>query len=180
MPCRRLRLVRFADDILLDLHELVDAQQPAHVLARAARLAAEAGRIAGVEDRQLVAFDDLARMERGQSDFGGPRQPQFVVRELVRFLAMAGELALVEEGLLARDRRHGDRGEAGLGDLLQRPAHQLGLEQRQPPFEAILPRSRDLHDPRQVRPVVLLDQRDMVERLEIELRRLAFRCGRRC
>ncbi len=87
---------------------------------------------------------------------------------------MAGELALVEEGLLARHRRDGDRGETGFGDLLQRPAHQLGLEQRQPALEAILPRSRHLHDPRQVRPVVLLDQRDMVERLEIELRDLAF------
>ena len=44
VPLGRLRVVRLADDILLDLHELVDAQQPAHVLARAPRLAAEAGR----------------------------------------------------------------------------------------------------------------------------------------
>ena len=33
--------------------------------------------------------------------------------------------------------------------------------------------SRHLRDARQIAPVVLLDQRDMVERLEVELRRLA-------
>ena len=137
MPLGRLRLVGLADHILLDLDELVDAQQPAHVLAGAARLAAEAGRVAGVEDRQLVGLDDLARMERGQRDLGGPGEPQIVVGELVGLLLVAGELALVEEGLLAGDARDGDRREAGRGDPLQRPAHQLGLEQRQPALEAI-------------------------------------------
>ena len=48
------------------------------------------------------------------------------------------------------------------------------------PFRQYVPRSRHLHDARQVRPVVLLDQRDMVERLEIELRHRAFGAGRRC
>jgi len=84
-----------------------------------------------------------------------------------------GELALVEERLLARDRRDRDRGEAGVGDPFQRPAHQLGLEQSEAALETISPRPRDLRDPRQVAPVVLLDQRDMVERVEIELGRLA-------
>ncbi len=91
VPVGRLRLVRLADHILLDLDELVDAQQPAHVLARAARLAAEAGRIAGVEDRQLVGLDDLARMERGQRDLRRPREPQIVVGQLDRSLPRARE-----------------------------------------------------------------------------------------
>ena len=107
----------------------------------------------------------------------GPGEPQIVVGKLVGLFLVAGELALVEEGLLAGDRRHGDRREAGLGDPLQRPAHQLGLEQGQPALEAIGARSRHLGDPRQIGPVVLLDQRDMVERLEVELRRRRPRCG---
>ena len=61
-------------------------------------------------------LDDLAGMERGQRHFGRPRQPDIVVRQLVRFFPVAGELALVEEGLFAGDRRHGDRREAGPGD----------------------------------------------------------------
>ena len=66
-----------------------------------------------------------------------PASHSIVVGKLVGLFLVAGELALVEEGLFAGDRRHGDRREAGLGDLLERPAHQLGLEQRQPALEAI-------------------------------------------
>ena len=113
-------------------------------------------------------------MERGQRDLGSAGEPQFVIGKLVGLFLVARELALVEEGLLARDRRNRDRGEARFGDLLQRPAHQLGLEQGQPALEAIGPRSRHLDDPAQIAPVVLLDQRDMVERLEIEFRHRAL------
>ena len=121
MPAGRYFVVRRADDILLDLDELVDAQQPAHILAGAARLAAKAGRIAGIEDRQAIGVEDLARMERGQCDFGGACQPQLVVRELVGLLPVARELPLDEKGLLARQRGHGDRREARLRDPLERP-----------------------------------------------------------
>ena len=41
-------------------------------------------------------------------------------------------------------------------------------------LEAISPAARHLRHPRQVGPVVLLDQRDMVERLEVELGQLAL------
>ena len=174
MPLGRLRVVGLADHILLDLHELMDAQQPAHVLARAPRLAAETRRVTGVEDRQFVGIDDFARMERGQHHLGGPGEPQIVVGELVGFLLVARKLPLVEERLLARNRRNRNRGEAGPRDLLQRPRHELGLEQGERALETVGPRTRDWRDPRQIAPVVLLDQRDVVERLEIELRRLAL------
>src|SRR6185312_14243337 len=81
--------------------------------------------------------------------------------------------ALVEERLLARDRRHRDRGKPRLCDPLERPAHQLGLEQRERAFEAIGATARNLGDAAEVAPVVLFDQGHMVERLEAELRRLA-------
>ena len=63
VPPRRFRVVGFADDILLDLDELVDAQEAADVLARASRLAPEARGIARIEDRELRLLEDLARME---------------------------------------------------------------------------------------------------------------------
>ena len=48
-------------------------------------------------------------MERGQRDLGGAGELEVVVGQLVGFLLMAGELALVEEGLLAGDGGDGDR-----------------------------------------------------------------------
>src|SRR5207342_1262750 len=102
-------------DILLDLHELVDAKQAADVLAGAAGLAAEAWRVASIEDRQPVALDDLARMERSQRDLCCPGQPDIVVGQFVRLFLVAGELALIEEGLLAGDGGDRDRREVGGG-----------------------------------------------------------------
>src|SRR4029079_728695 len=87
---------------------------------------------------------------------------------------MAGELPLVEEGLAPRDRWHRDRREPGGRDLLQRPGHQLGLEQARRAFEAVRPAARTLRHPRQIAPSVLLDQRDMVQGLELELGRRAL------
>src|SRR5690349_7846639 len=92
---------------------------------------------------------------------------------------MARELTLVEKGLVAGDRGDGDGREAGVGNLLQRPDHQLGLEQRKPALEAIGTRTRNLDDAGQISPVVLLDQRDMVERLECELARGTLRADDR-
>src|SRR5579884_760754 len=88
---------------------------------------------------------------------------------------MTGELPLIEKGLLTRDRRNGDRREPGGRDLLESPGHQLGFEERQAPLKAVGAASRNLRHTRKVAPVVLLDQSNMVERLEPELRRLADR-----
>src|SRR5205085_6628815 len=89
------------------------------------------------------------------------------------FFLVAGELALVEKGLLAGDGRDRDRGEAGGGDCLQRPRHQLGFEQRERTFEAISAAARHLRHAAELGPVVLLDKGNMVERLEVELAWLA-------
>jgi hypothetical protein len=42
-------------------------------------------------------------MERGQRHLGGAGEVEVVVGQRIGFLDMAGELALVEEGLLAGD-----------------------------------------------------------------------------
>ena len=82
---------------------------------------------------------------------------------------MAGEMAGGDEGLRPRASAGTViRREAVGGEPLLRPDHQRLLEQRQPALQAIGARARDLGDPGQIGPVVLLDQRDMVERLEVE------------
>ena len=78
-------------------------------------------------------------MERGQRHLRRSGKPQVIFGKMIGFFHVAGKLALVEEGFRPGDRGHGDRRESGLGDLAQGPAHQLGLEQRQPPLEAIGP-----------------------------------------
>ena len=173
MPFGRLRLVGLADHILLDLDELVDAQQPAHVLARAPRLAPEAGRKAGVEDRQFVGLDDLARMERGQHHLGGPGEPQIVVGQFVGLLRWPGNWPWLRNAC--------SRAIAGTvigvkpASAIFSSAQAISLvsSSASRALEAIGAAARHLRHPRQVAPVVLLDQRDMVERLEVELRRLA-------
>ena len=73
-------------------------------------------------------------MKAGQRDLGGPGQPRIVIGKRIGFVGVAGELPLIQKRLLAGDRRHRDRGEARLGNLLKCPAHQLGLEQCQSPL----------------------------------------------
>src|SRR5665647_3609901 len=47
----------------LHLVELVDAQDPAGILAGRAGLPAEAGRVGGIADGQLAEFEDLVAVE---------------------------------------------------------------------------------------------------------------------
>jgi hypothetical protein len=75
-----LRLGRVDVGEHLDLVELVHPDDAAGVLAVAAGLAAEAGREAGVAQRQLV--DDLAGVEAGERHLGGADEVEVVVGQL--------------------------------------------------------------------------------------------------
>ena len=107
-------------------------------------------------------------VQRGQRDLAGAGEIELVGRHVIGLFLVAREMAGGDERLRPRQRRHGHQGEAVGGEPLLRPEHQRLLEQGEPALEAILPRARHLRDPREIRPVVLLDQSDMVERLEIE------------
>ena len=52
----------------LDLVELVDAEHPARVTARGARLAPEVRREGGVPERQLLGLEDLAHVQPRERD----------------------------------------------------------------------------------------------------------------
>ena len=60
------RRVGFADDILFDLHELVDAQQPAHVAPGAARLAELRAELA---DRATANVHAEAKIREVETEF---------------------------------------------------------------------------------------------------------------
>ena len=174
VPACALLVIVAADHILFELVELVDAEQPAHVAPGAPRLAAETGGIAGIEDRQLVRLDDLARMERGQRDLPGAGEIEIVGRHEIGLFLVPREMAGGDEGRGAGERRDGHQGEAVGRKPLLRPQHQRLFQHREPPLEAIGARSGDLRDAGKIGPVVLLDQGDMIERREIEIRNRAL------
>ena len=102
----------------LDLVELVDAEDPARVLAGRAGLAPEAGGESRVAARQLVGGEDLVGVQRRQRHLRGPDQEQLVARDLVDHLPLAGEEAGAEQRALADQHRRHDRHET----LARRPA----------------------------------------------------------
>ena len=72
------RPLRSREDEHLDLVELVDAEHSARVLPRGAGLAAEAGGVAGVAERQVVAVEDLGAVHRGERNLGRPDEVELV------------------------------------------------------------------------------------------------------
>ena len=105
----------------LDLVELVDAEDPARVLAGGAGLAPEAGRDPGVAARQLAGVEDVAGVEGGERDLRGADQEQVVALvRLVDHLPLAREHPGAVQRALAHEDRRDHRLEA------------LGAERRRP------------------------------------------------
>ncbi len=120
----------------LDLVELVLADEPAHVLAVRARLAAEAGRVGRVRDRQPVALEDLLAVQVGQRHLGGGDEVE-VVRALValardakRVVGELGQLAGAAHGRVLDEVGRGDLGVAVLAGV--QVEHELRERARQP------------------------------------------------
>src|SRR5260370_22952745 len=85
MPAGGLVSVGLADNELLNLLELVDPQQSAHITARAAYLTPETRRDTGIKNRQAVLVPDLPRAQPGQRHFGGGREGKGNRPKLRRF-----------------------------------------------------------------------------------------------
>ncbi len=77
----------------LDLGELVDPEDAAGVLAVRPGLAAVAGRVAGVAQRQLVRVDDLVHVVRGERYLGGADEVLVVLVQVVDVLRGLAEEA---------------------------------------------------------------------------------------
>ena len=175
VPAAGLLLVVLADHELLDLLELVHTQQPSDVAAGRADLSAEAWGDAGVEDRQLRLIEDLAGMQADQRDLPGAREEEPVGGQLVGLLTALGEHPGADEGRFLDQRRHRDRPEGALHEQVEGIGVDSTLEQHQVAGQRVGPLAGDVAGPGELRPATLLDQLDMVERLEVERRLLTDR-----
>ena len=104
-------LLRRAEAEHLDLVELVHAQDAARVAAGGAGLAAEAGRIACVADRERGLVEELLHVHRRQRDLAGADEA-VAVHRLVDLGAVGGEEAGAVHGLLAHEHGRDHRAEA--------------------------------------------------------------------
>jgi hypothetical protein len=96
----------------LDLVELVHPEDPARVAARGARLAAEAGREAGVAARERLRVEDLRGVQRRERHLARAHEVEVVLRQPVDLLLGVGQEARAVQGLLADQHRRDHRLEA--------------------------------------------------------------------
>ena len=116
---------------------------PLRVLAGGARLAAEARGEARVAQRQRGRVEDLAGVQRGQRNLGGPGEVQVVVCEPVDLLLGVRQEPGAEQGLLANEDGRDSRLEPVPAQLLERPPHERQLQHHQVALQIGEARSRD-------------------------------------
>src|SRR5258705_13280136 len=102
-------MVGAADDVLLHLLELVDADDAACVFAIRARLAPEAGRPCGILDRQVLGAEYLAAGHASDRHLGGAHEIELVLGQGVGLVAAAWGLAVADEAKLLRHGRGAGR-----------------------------------------------------------------------
>ena len=120
----------------------MDAEDAAGVLAGRARLAAKAGREAGVADGQRRLLEDVVGVQRGERDLRGADQVEVVVGQRVDLLLGVGEEpGAVQRGLAHQDGRYHGL-EPVLPGALERVAHQRELEQHEVALEVGEARAR--------------------------------------
>ena len=150
----------------LHLVELVHAEDPARVFPGRAGLAAEAGREAGVAQRQPLGLEDLLGVQRRERDLGGADEEQLVLRQRVDLLLGVGQEAGPVQRLLAHEHRRDHRLEAMPAQLLQHPAHERELEHHEIAFQIGKARTRQTRGAIHVDP--LPRQLQVIARLEVE------------
>ncbi len=156
----------------LDLVELVLADDAARVLAEAAGLGPEAWRVGRHLHRQLGGVEDLVAVHVRDRHLGGRDQVVGpLVVQLEEVLLELRQLSGPEERLVVDDDRRQHLGVAVLSSVqVEHEVHQRALEQRAAAAQQREPRPGDLGRAREVEDAERLAERDVVERLEVELR----------
>ena len=116
-------MIGFADHVLLDLIELVDAEDATCVFAIGARLFAEAGAIADEGQRQIFVPENFILIHAGDRDFGGADQKGVFILDSVDLVASLGKLAAADKAELACHRRYGQGREAFADDAVHGKVH---------------------------------------------------------
>ena len=120
---------------------------------------------------RLLVVQDLVAVEADQGHLGRPGEVEVVGRDRVGLLAVRGELAGADQRLLADQRRHADQREVLGREQVEGVGVHRALEQDQIRLQRVGTLAGDLAGPGEVRPAALLQQLDVVQRLEVELRR---------
>ena len=157
----------------LDLLELVLAQHPGGVLARAPGLGAEALGVRGHADRQRPRFQDLARDGVGQRHLGSRDQPP-AIGGLVAVFGEFRQLAGAQHRLVAHQHRGPGLGQAVLLDM--GVEHELRQRPMQPDHRAAHhheARARELCGGGEIEPGHGARDLEMLLRREVEAARLA-------
>ena len=117
---------RTAEDDLLDLVELMDAEDAAGLLAVAACLRAEARRVGGVAARQRLGFQRLVRMVADQCLFACTDQRKILALKRIGLITEERQIArAVQRALLREAGGHEQREAAGHQFLLRPEVHGL-------------------------------------------------------
>lgn len=106
----RVRVLGFDDVDELHFVELVNADHAARVLARAARFAAETGRVGGVVNGEMLFGEDFLAVQIGHRHFGGGNKKKVFALDAVHVLFKFRELAGADHALAAHHEGRGDFG----------------------------------------------------------------------
>ena len=106
----------------------METVQAAHVLAVAAGLAAEAGRVGAVLLGELVAGDDDVAVEVGDGHLGGGDEVEVVLVDIVHLALLVGELACAVARCLVHHIGRLNLQVAGLGGAVEEELDEGALE----------------------------------------------------
>ena len=120
MPLSRLGCVRLAEHDLLDLVEIVDAVQPARILARGPCLPAKTRGAGEVQLRQLRLVENLVAVIAGDRHLRGADEALAVALAEVDFFAVQREEARAVHERVVDQHGHGHRQEPTLGHHVER------------------------------------------------------------
>ena len=123
---------------------------------------------------RLLVVQDLVAVEADQGDLRRSRQVQVVGGDRVGFLAVRGELAGADQRFLPDQRRDADQREVLVPEQVEGVGVHRALEQHHVAGQRVGAFPGDLAGPGEVGPAALFQQLDVVQGLEIELRRGAL------
>src|SRR5689334_5281091 len=108
--------MRFANYILLDLIELMDAEHSSCVFAVGASLAPEARTESHERHRQIFHLENFVLVHAGDRDFGSTDKESIFVLDGVDLVAALGELSVADEAEVTRHSGHNQWCETFVGN----------------------------------------------------------------
>src|SRR5947209_9690641 len=162
VPAYRLFMVSFADDVLLNFVELMDAEDAARIFAIGTSLAAEAGAEGDEAHRQVSDFEDFIFVHTCDRDFARADQEGVVVLDGVDLVTPLWELSAADKAEFTGHGWHNQWRKAFLVHAIHGEIHQRQFQARRVVLEDVAASARDLDAALNVHHVKLLHERVVV------------------